>query len=59
MHDDPLIGELRHIRRTFEEECEDNHQKYYEYLSQSQRKYMDRLIRRRPKLRLKMKEHEA
>ena len=59
MHDDPLLRELRHIRRTIDEECEDNPQKYYKYLSQVQKKYADRLVRRGPKPRLKVKERQS
>ena len=52
---DPL-QELRHIRRNIEQACEERGQTYAEYLSQAQRKYSDRLIRRTPKPHLKVKE---
>ena len=52
---DPL-QELRDIRRHMEQGCEEQGQTYAEYLSQAQRKYSDRLVRRAPKPRLKVKE---
>jgi hypothetical protein len=55
MVDDPL-EELRHIRRNIEQACAEGGQTYAQYLSQVQRKYTDRLVRRAPKPRLKMQE---
>ena len=55
MVDDPL-EELRHIRRNIEQACAESGQTYAQYLSQVQRKYTDRLVRRAPKPRLKMQE---
>jgi predicted nucleic acid-binding protein len=52
---DPL-QELRDIRRQMEQACEERGQAYAEYLSQAQRIYSDRLVRRAPKPRLKVKE---
>lgn len=52
--DDPL-QELRHIRRKIEQVCEERDQTYAEYLSQAQTKYTERLVRRAPKPRLKVK----
>ena len=50
---DPL-QELRDIRRQMEQVCEERGQTYAEYLSQAQRKYSNRLVRRAPKPRLKV-----
>ena len=62
MGQDPL-QELRDIRRNIEHACEERGQTYADYLSQAQGKYTERLVRRGPKPRLKVKErrvvHEA
>ena len=55
MDEDPL-QELRHIRHHIEQTCAEKGQTYAEYLSQAQRKYTERLVRRGPKPRLKVKE---
>jgi hypothetical protein len=54
---DPL-QELRHIRHQIEQACAERGQTYADYLSQAQRKYTDRLVRRGPKPRLKVKERQ-
>jgi hypothetical protein len=53
MADDPL-EELRHVRRTIEQACAESGQTYAQFLSQVQRKYTHRLVRRAPKPRVKM-----
>jgi hypothetical protein len=58
MVDDPL-QELLYLRRKMEHVCEEKGQIYAEYLSQAQRKYMERLVRREPKPRLKVKERRV
>lgn len=62
MGHDPL-QELRDIRRHIEHACEERRQTYADYLSQAQGKYTERLVRRGPKPRLKVKArrvvHEA
>jgi hypothetical protein len=58
MVQDPL-QELRDIRRQMEHACAERGQTYAEYLSQAQRKYTDRLVRRAPKPRLKVKEFQT
>ena len=55
MIEDPL-QELRDIRHHIEQTCAERGQPYADYLSQVQRKYTDRLVRRGPKPRLKGKE---
>ena len=55
MGHDPL-QELRDIRRTIEHACEVKGQTYADYLSQAQGKYTERLVRRGPKPRLRVKE---
>jgi hypothetical protein len=55
MIEDPL-QELRDIRHHIEQASAERGQTYAEYLSQVQRKYTDRLVRREPKPRLKVKE---
>jgi hypothetical protein len=58
MHEDPL-QDLRHIRHHIEQICAEQGQTYAEYLSQAQRKYTERLVRRGPKPRLKVKERSV
>jgi hypothetical protein len=58
MHEDPL-QELRDIRHHIEQTCAEQGQTYAEYLSQVQRKYSERLVRRGPKPRLKVKERSV
>ena len=59
---DPL-QELRDLRHHIEQACAERGQTYADYLSQAQGKYTERLVRRGPKPRLKVKErrvvHEA
>ncbi len=55
MVQDPLEA-LRDIRRNIEQTCEEKGQTYADYLSQAQRKYTERLVRRGPKPRLRVKE---
>ena len=58
MVEDPL-QELRHIRHHIEHACTEQGQTYADYLSQAQRKYRARLVRRGPKPRLKVKERRV
>ena len=58
MVQDPL-QELRDIRRNIEQICEEKGQTYADYLSQAQRKYTERLVRRGPKPRLRVKERHV
>lgn len=55
---DPL-QELRSIRHHIEQTCAERGQTYADYLSQAQRKYMDRLVCRGPKPRLKVQERRV
>jgi len=48
MFQDP-IKEIRKIRHEIEAECQNDSQKYYEYIQQVQAKYHDRLVLRGPK----------
>ena len=45
---DPIIEEVRQVRHKIEAECEDDPQKYYEYIQQVQEKYRNRLVQRKP-----------
>ncbi len=49
MSRDPIIEEVRQIRRKIEAECEDDAQKYYDHIQQLQEKYRHRLVQRKPK----------
>jgi hypothetical protein len=53
MFQDPIIKEIRKIRHEIEAECQNNSQKYYEYIQEIQAKYRDRLVRRGPKPAMK------
>jgi hypothetical protein len=44
MKDDPIIQDLRDIRRDIEEECEKKGQNYFDYLLEVQDKFKDRLV---------------
>jgi hypothetical protein len=44
MKDDPIIQELRGIRKDIEEECKKKGQSYFEYLMEVQDKFKDRLV---------------
>ena len=52
---DPL-QELRELRRNREQACAEQGQTYAEYISKVQQKYLERLVRRGPKPRLRVKE---
>jgi len=58
MIEDPL-RELRDTRHHIEQACAERGQTYAEYLSQIQKKYIDRLVRRGPKPRLKVKDRHG
>ena len=58
MMEDPL-QELRDLRHHIEQTCAERGQTYADYLAQVQRKYTERLVRRGPKPRLKMKERRV
>ena len=55
MIENPL-QELRDLRHHIEQTCAEQGQTYANYLSQVQKKYTNRLVRRGPKPRLKVKE---
>jgi fatty acid desaturase len=44
MKDDPIIQELRRIRKDIEEECKRKGQCYFDYLLEVQEKFKDRLV---------------
>lgn len=44
MKDDPIIQELRGIRKDIEEECKRKGQRYFDYLLEVQDKFKGRLI---------------
>lgn len=44
MERDPIIQELRDIRKNIEEECKKNNQSYFSHLLEVQDKYKDRLV---------------
>jgi hypothetical protein len=52
MSGDPIVEEVREVRRKIETECQNDAQKYYEHLQQVQEQYGDRLVQRKPKAAL-------
>ena len=52
---DPIIDEIRKIRREIEAECQNDAGKYYEHLMDIQKKYGKQLVRRGPRPRLQVK----
>jgi hypothetical protein len=44
MKDDPIIQELRGIRKAIEEECKRKGQSYFDYLLEVQEKFKNRLV---------------
>ena len=58
MFQDPIIKEIPKIRHEIEAECQNDSQKYYEYIQQVQAKYRDRLVRREPKPSLRKNKAE-
>jgi len=46
---DPIIEEIRRIRREMEAECQNDEQLFYEYILKLQEDCPDRLIRLSPK----------
>lgn len=51
---DPIIEEVRKIRREIEAECLNDPQKYFEHIQKLQENYKGRLISRKPKPALKL-----
>lgn len=49
MRRDPIVEEVRRIRREIEAECQDDAQKFYEHLQELQERYGKRLVRRAPR----------
>jgi hypothetical protein len=44
MYKDPIIKKIREVRHEIEAMCENDSQKYYEYLQEVQKKYSERLV---------------
>lgn len=49
MFRDPILEELRKIRHTIEKSYDNDPEKYYRHLLDIQQRYRDRLVRRKPK----------
>ncbi|MBI4690860.1 MAG: hypothetical protein HY754_11455 [Nitrospirae bacterium] len=54
MFQDPIIKEIRKVRREIEAECQNDPGKYYEHIQKLQESYKDRLVRHKPKPALKL-----
>lgn len=52
---DPIVEEVREIRREIERECGSSADVYFEHLLQVQMKWQDRLVRRQPQPALEAK----
>jgi hypothetical protein len=48
MFENPIINDIRQIRRQIEKECNNDGELYYAHLLEIQKKYAERLIRRKP-----------
>jgi hypothetical protein len=49
MVNDPIVEEVRKVRKAIEAACDNDPVKYAEHLRQVELKYTDRLVRRDPK----------
>ncbi len=47
MYRDPIVEEVRKVRREIEAECQRDEVRFYEHLVRVQAKHSDRLVRRR------------
>lgn len=50
MIDDPIVQELRRIRKKIEDESHGDAEMYYLRIKESQEKVRERLVRRKPKM---------
>lgn len=48
MNEDPIVNEVRKIRRQIEQECGFDSNNYYNHLKIIQKKFVDRLVCRQP-----------
>ena len=48
MNEDPIVNEVRKIRRQIEQECGLDSKKYYQHLKTIQKKFAGRLVCRQP-----------
>lgn len=48
MYKDPIVEEVRQIRREIERQCGSSPDEYYEHLRRLQQQWQDRLVRREP-----------
>jgi len=46
---DPIVEEVRKVRRQIEEEFDHDVNKYLDHVYEQQKRYGDRLVRRQPK----------
>jgi hypothetical protein len=53
MERDPIVEEVRRVRREIEAECGNDAQKYFEHLTELQKQYTDRLVCLGPKSALR------
>ncbi len=56
MADDPIVKEVRKVRKEIEEEYRGDPDRYYEHLKEVQKQYRGRLVRRSPKWLVAAKE---
>ena len=49
MYNDPIVEEVRNVRREIEAECHDDPNEYLRYVQEVQDRFKDRLVRGKPK----------
>lgn len=54
MIQDPIVKEVRRVRKEIEDECRNDPKEYFEHVQKIQGKYRDRLVSRKPKPALKL-----
>ena len=54
MIQDPIVKEVRRIRKEIEDECRNDPKKYFEHVQKIQGEYRGRLVSRKPKSALKL-----
>lgn len=51
---DPIVREVRKIRKEIEDECRNDPKEYFEHIQKVQGKYKDRLVSRKPNPALRL-----
>jgi hypothetical protein len=51
---DPIVNEVRRVRKEIENECRNDPKKYFDHIQKVQGQYSERLVSRKPKPALKL-----